>query len=255
MACTRSEGLQFQLRRGVSGTTASDLAVATDQIGIVILLGNDDGNLCSYSAPYDTPNNAYSVVTGDFNNDGKLDLAVTLVNNGNAGLISVMPGQGDGTFPTELILTTGTLPSGIVAADFNEDGGLDLATANGTRVSGDIGSASVLLNEPVIALAPTSLNFGNVAEGTTSAPMAVTLTNPGAVPPPKNHQHQSSAKNSPAETNSSPKGRPTPRRKNCTINSTLSPTRRRGTALDTHASTKIWPSTSAPVVAPPAGTK
>ncbi|MGA8300538.1 MAG: FG-GAP repeat protein [Terriglobales bacterium] len=41
---------------------------------------------------YDTPNNAYSVVTGDFNNDGKLDLAVTLDNNGNAGLISVMLG-------------------------------------------------------------------------------------------------------------------------------------------------------------------
>jgi len=194
-----------------------DLAVATDQIGIVILLGNNEG---TFGAPvlYDTPNNAYSVVTGDFNNDGKLDLAVTLVNNGNAGFISLMPGQGDGTFPTEEILATGTLPSGIVSADFNEDGGLDLATANGTRVSGDIGSASVLLNEPVIALAPTSLNFGKVPEGTTSAPMAITLTNPGATP-----LKITSIKVSGdfAETNSCPKELTAG--KNCAINATFSP--------------------------------
>jgi hypothetical protein len=194
-----------------------DLAVATDQIGIVILLGNNDGTF-GKPALYDTPNNAYSVVIGDFSNDGKLDLAVTLVNDGNPGFISVMPGQGDGTFPTELILTTGTLPSGIVAADFNEDGGLDLATANGTRVSGDIGSASVLLNEPVIAMAPTSLNFGNVVEGATSAPMTVALTNPGAAP-----LKITSIKVSGdfAETNTCPKELTTG--KDCSITVTFSP--------------------------------
>ncbi len=71
-----------------------------------------------------------SVVAGDFNNDGKLDLAV-----GSAEGVSVLLGNGDGTFQRPLSLA---LPAGIalvgsrhlVAADFNRDGKLDLAEGN-----------------------------------------------------------------------------------------------------------------------------
>jgi hypothetical protein len=68
-----------------------------------------------------------------------------------------------------------------VAADFNEDGWLDIATGNGTIV-GDVGSATVLLNEPLVALIPLSLTFAAQKVGTTSPAQVVTLSNPGATP-------------------------------------------------------------------------
>src|SRR3984885_153502 len=158
-----------------------DLAVATDQAfgGIAILLGNGDGTFAS-AVTHNTLNNAYSVVAGDFNNDGNLDLAFTIVNPGNPGFVTLMPGHGDGTFGNGVTLTTGTLPYGIVAADFNADGGLDLATNNGT--ARDVGSATGLLNEPVVGLTPSSLTFAAQAEGTKSPAQVVTLSNPGAAP-------------------------------------------------------------------------
>jgi len=157
-----------------------DLAVATNQAfgGIAILQGKGDGTFGS-AVTYNTLNNAYAVVAGDFNNDGKLDLAVSIVNPGVWGFVTLMPGVGDGTFGNEETLVAGTLPFGIVAADFNNDGGLDLATGNGTTF-GDSGSATVLLNEPVIGLAPSDLAFAPQKVGTNSAAQVVTVSNPGA---------------------------------------------------------------------------
>ena len=114
--------------------------------------------------------------------DGKLDLAVSIANAGSIfGFVTILPGNGDGTFGSGVTLASGALPSGIVAADFNGDGGLDLATANGTT-GGDSGSVTVLLNEPVIGLTPSSLTFAAQKVGTSSAAQVVTLDNPGATP-------------------------------------------------------------------------
>ncbi|MGA2355805.1 MAG: FG-GAP-like repeat-containing protein [Terriglobales bacterium] len=197
-----------------------DLAVATNSAfgGIVVLLGNGDGTFQT-AVPYDTLNNANGVVVGDFNNDGNLDMAVSTASAGSSfAFVTIFPGNGDGTFGGGVTLTSGALPSGIVAADFNGDGGLDLATANGTT-AGDLGSATVLLNEPVIGITPSSLTFAAQKVGTTSAPQVITVDNPGATPLKIT---SITASGDFAETNNCP-ARLTVG-KSCTIDVTFSPT-------------------------------
>ena len=77
------------------------------------------------------------MIVGDFNHDGKPDLAIT---NYYAATVSIMLGNGDGTFQSPVTYATGNLPNQLVTADFNGDGNLDLAVAND-----DSDSVSVLL--------------------------------------------------------------------------------------------------------------
>ncbi len=69
-----------------------------------------------------------SVAVGDFNGDGKLDLAVT---NRSSNCVSILLGNGDGTFQTQVPYPTQTSPDSVAIGDFNGDGKLDLAVANG----------------------------------------------------------------------------------------------------------------------------
>jgi sugar lactone lactonase YvrE len=66
-------------------------------------------------------------VLGDFNHDGKLDLAV--LNNGDQ-TISVLLGNGDGTFQPQVTYAVGHQSQGIAMGDFNGDGNLDLVVSN-----------------------------------------------------------------------------------------------------------------------------
>ena len=83
-----------------------------------MLLGNGDGTLRA-PAQYATGSGANSVVSGDFDGDGKLDLAVTFSRDtSSAGGVSVLLGNGDGTFRTnaDSLLPGFIFPSSIVAA-------------------------------------------------------------------------------------------------------------------------------------------
>jgi hypothetical protein len=67
------------------------------------------------------------IVAGDFDGDGRIDLATS--NNGSNDL-SVLLGNGDGTFRTQVRYAAGGFPDGLSAADLNGDGRLDLVTSN-----------------------------------------------------------------------------------------------------------------------------
>ena len=67
-----------------------------------------------------------SLVTADFNGDGRLDLAT---GNQGSGDISILLGRGDGTFQDQLTNPVGNGPQGAVTADLNHDGHTDIITA------------------------------------------------------------------------------------------------------------------------------
>ena len=70
-----------------------------------------------------------SVVVADLNNDGTLDLVTASQSSSN---VSVLLGNGDGTFPAQQTFSTGagSSPRSVAVADLNADGAPDLVTAN-----------------------------------------------------------------------------------------------------------------------------
>lgn len=67
-----------------------------------------------------------SIVTGDFNEDGRMDLVAT---NGATDTISLLLGNGDGAFQEAAHYKTGRGPSAAVVGDFDRDGNLDVVTS------------------------------------------------------------------------------------------------------------------------------
>src|SRR5579863_5400548 len=75
---------------------------------------------------YPTGTNPQAMAAADFNNDGNLDFVVA---NSTANTISVLLGNGDGTFKPAVTYTTGSIPKGVAVGDFG-NGHLDIAVTN-----------------------------------------------------------------------------------------------------------------------------
>jgi hypothetical protein len=133
-----------------NGDGKLDLAVANwTSNDVSVLLGNGDGTF-QPAVSFAAGNTPRSVAVADFNHDGKLDLVVANwgCNQSCApGNVSVLLGNGDGTFRPAQNFSVGVAPVSVAVGDFNGDGIPDLAVANaGDPIGGgQLGSVSVLL--------------------------------------------------------------------------------------------------------------
>ncbi|HEY6339285.1 MAG TPA: FG-GAP-like repeat-containing protein [Candidatus Sulfotelmatobacter sp.] len=101
---------------------------------------------------------------GDFNGDGKTDIAVTT--GGNLAAVYVLLGKGDGTFGTPIQTTTPYYVGPAAAADFNKDGKTDLlVTTNGgcSGVSDDGRGYAFLRGNGDGTFTPSPVNCANGA--------------------------------------------------------------------------------------------
>ncbi len=138
-----------------SGSSSATISVPV--IGNTLLQGDRSfgiqltGVVNAYGPPvtfasqqaFTTGSNAEAVVAGDFNGDGKTDLAIV---NNESSTISVLlnatsPGAAAAAFAAKQDFATGDYPKSVAVGDFNGDGNLDLVTAN---IGDD--NVSVLLN-------------------------------------------------------------------------------------------------------------
>jgi FG-GAP-like repeat/FG-GAP repeat len=108
------------------------------QTNIAVLLGTGGGNFTpevGYAGRY----GSRCAVLGDFNQDGKLDIAVS---NLSTNTITLLPGVGDGTFGLPQVTPARAEPWCLTVGDFDLDGRPDIATTNYTAYS-----VSIFLNK------------------------------------------------------------------------------------------------------------
>ena len=146
----------------------ADIA-ATSPSGVTILLGIGDGTFQVTQTYAAGPEPEYSVAVGDFNGDGIPDLVVTNVafDEGDPNTVTVLLGNGDGTFQPAQNYAAGSNPFTVAVGDFNGDGVPDLAVANNNpAVPGNVSrTVSILL--------------GN-GDGTFQAPQSYAVAGPYA---------------------------------------------------------------------------
>jgi hypothetical protein len=106
-------------------TTANNALVATANLDP---LTHSSIFLPSADSPISGQPAVQFVATGDFNNDGKPDLAV--LNVESSGTVAIYLGNGDGTFGSPTSYAVGNNPQAIAVADVNHDGKLDLLVPN-----------------------------------------------------------------------------------------------------------------------------
>ena len=175
---------------------------------VAVYLGNGNGTFQTPKSFSTGGANGSWLIAGDFNGDGKLDLAVSNNDNDSSSpSLVILLGKGDGTFGTPMITSTtmGSL-SWLAAADLNKDGHLDLIAVDNTdqNIAIFLGKgdgtfqtpATISQQSPALAAVGDFNNDGNPdllvtgngnanlylgnGNGTFNSPLTVNLSTPNA---------------------------------------------------------------------------
>src|SRR5262245_19836515 len=140
MSAEPTSGLEGKSAALCARLLAAALLVSAGMPAVVAGAGSIPSFVEPITAPlaFSSGGDVIGVATGDFNGDGKLDLAATQETNvpnfGFRGFVSIPAGNGDGTFQTPTDIPMAYVPTvafarGILAEDFDGDGALDLVVA------------------------------------------------------------------------------------------------------------------------------
>ena len=152
-----------------NGDGKPDLVVSNDAANgtVTVLPGNGDGTFQPGVTFAAGPHPGF-VTVGDLRGDGILDLVVAQTLNGASTnhLVTVLLGNGDGTFRGPVSYRVGAVPVAALVGDFDRDGQADLAVVNelGSTVSVLRGNSDGTFGAPVnyaVGQEPTALAAGD----------------------------------------------------------------------------------------------
>jgi len=144
-----------------NGDGKLDIAVGNYVAGSIgLLLGNGDGTFQPVATfPIKGVGNVWSLVGGDLNGDGKMDL---LVGSFYSGTVGVLMGNGDGTFHSKVDYNSGgPQVASITVADVNHDGKLDLLLPGSTGVGVLLGKGDGTF-QPVVTYGSPGKQVGRI---------------------------------------------------------------------------------------------
>jgi hypothetical protein len=153
-------GAEYVAIADYNGDGIQDLAVGyLNSSFISILLGNGAGGFTAASN-FTVPNGVQQIALGDFNSDGKIDLALATIPG-----LAVLLGNGNGQFGAANLLSTTATTTSVAVGDFNGDGVADLATSvtNNSQVRIYAGTGTGTFGAPAVfaASGPMSVAVGD----------------------------------------------------------------------------------------------
>lgn len=138
------DGAAFVAVGDINKDGKNDIVTAnTSSNSISVLLSNSSGSFSRTDIPLNSRPEA--IILKDLNKDGNLDIisASPYSTNYSNGNLSVLLGNGNGTFAAQTNYTAGSRPGGVAVGDINKDGRNDIVTASSGSGNGSV--ASVLL--------------------------------------------------------------------------------------------------------------